>query len=429
MAATAQTPKNLTDLAKEHDVDVALIELMMKSLGGTLETKPTILLAVPEAMVVDKLKTAKRPDSEEVLTPIEVGMLMHFLTQIRGAEPTNRPAPSVQPTNTELGPPKTKVSDVVDQMDEHQFIAPTEEERAKYRNNYKMVTGGLPAPKHTPTGHQLGGLASKLERGASPYVDFAIFNPHGARMAKIRKFTAQVWVRGQLETKHLTGPGSFEEWLDCWTLFRVTMICLLEASPQMLDDYANGIKELVTLFPSSWGLIWAADETMRSEQWGYMKEQLVDAKSWPETRPWDEVLARTTFGKGDVTTQHFWNLHVVIPATQTGGGVRVVQELEGTKHLPSTDGLFMGMNSSSSQPAGSSTTDRQKVSSGTRRAGRRRPPAASAAPQGTGGYYAKGGLPPQGVVYGKGKNQSKGKGKGNKGKDKGAKGAKNNEGH
>ena len=433
-AAAAAVPVTVGEYAKLFNFNEALITKVMSDLGGTLDTPAAVVLAIPVATLDAQLPKVKQPDNDEPLTPIQQGMIVHFISQIKKkvaeddsqTRAVSKPGEAVQ-SMTDVGV-KLKISDVVDQMDENVFIEPTDTERAAYRNNYKTVTGGTPPLKHTPTGAQLGALLHKLTRGSPPYVDFAIFNPYGSRMSKIRKFTAQVWIRNQLETKHLHGPGSFDDWLDCWNLFRVAMVSLLAASPQVLDDYANGIRELVTLYPSSWGLIWAADETMRSEQWAVLKEELVDAKTWPADRPWDEVLARTTFGKGDPARLHFWNLHVVYPATHTGGGLRTVQALEGTKYIPTVDGLFSGLGSSSSGGHAASTGAPSDQSRGGMKRrntpNNRRARGGSGAPQNQNAVHvgdsvdyrnAKGGD----GKGGKGKYHVKGKGKGNKGKDHG----------
>ena len=436
-AAAAAVLVTVGEYAKTLNFNEALLTKVMSDLGGNLDTPADIVMAIPAATLEAQLPRIKQPDGDDPLTPIQQGMVAHFLGQIKKKIDEDNGPPKDAMLDQNAGKTlidsgvKIKISDVVDQMDENTFMEPTDTERATYRANYKTVTGGTPPLKHTPTGAQLGALLHKLTRGSSPYVDFAIFNPYGSRMSKIRKFTAQVWIRNQLETKHLHGPGSFDDWLDCWNLFRVSMVSLLAASPQVLGDYAGGIKELITLYPSSWGLIWAADETMRSEQWAQLKEELVDAKSWPADRPWDEVIGRTTFGKGDPARLHFWNLHVVYPATQTGGGLRTVQALEGTKYIPSVDGLFTGVGSSSSAAAsstpGGQSQEQQRGGKKRRNNTNRRAGRGPVGGSNGGTQYQSTTHVGDNVDYrnfngggdgksGKGKNGGKGKGKSNKGK-------------
>ena len=81
------------------------------------------------------------------------------------------------------------------------------------------------------------------------------------------RFTAQVFVHGELVTRQLRGPGSYSGWRASWGVFRAAMIMVNGASPSTLDRYARGIEELVALFPHAWGIVSLADETTRAERW------------------------------------------------------------------------------------------------------------------------------------------------------------------
>ena len=120
------------------------------------------------------------------------------------------------------------------------------------------------------------------------------------------------------------------------------MVSLKAAAPQTLDDYNRGIEQLTTLYPHAWGLIFCADELMRSEMWDKIREELEDEEEWPETVPWNKVIQMSTYGRGDAERQHWWFTHVVAPATQGGGGKSTVAVLEGSSNLPAEDGLFGG---------------------------------------------------------------------------------------
>ena len=45
------------------------------------------------------------------------------------------------------------------------------------------------------------------------------------------------------------------------------MITLGAASVSTLDHYKNGIKDLATYYPDAWGVVFQADNVMRSEHW------------------------------------------------------------------------------------------------------------------------------------------------------------------
>ena len=184
-------------------------------------------------------------------------------------------------------------------------------------------------------------------------MDFAVFAPHGKRFAKIRKFDAQVFVNNQLQQRVMRGPSNYASWVDSWNVFRTAMLSLNEASPQVLDDYQRGICSLVQIHPEAWGLIFAADEIMRSEIWDDMRDELVTDGRWPDSHPWNLVIKLSTFGSGDTKRSHWWYLHVLAPAQR--GGKELLKSLEGTSLVPSPDGLFGGTVSTSVSPSATST--------------------------------------------------------------------------
>ena len=273
------------------------------------------------------------------------------------------------------------------------------------------MTGGAPPEQAEASPDQIAALRSKMEAGGAPYADFAVFVAHGARFAKLRKFDAQVFVNNVLQQRVLRGPSNFQSWMDSWRVFRTAMLSLKEASPQTLDDYAHGIQTLVNIHPSAddWGLIYAADEVMRHEVWGKIKDEMVLDGEWPEVCPWNEVIKRSVYGSGDTKRMHWWFLHVLAPSQH--GGKALVRSVEGTSLIPSPDGLF-GNTAVQSRSVGASSGEVNVGEKGGRKRltrTERRQKALSSMWQdssfasGSGGYQAD---------KGKGKNFSKGNGKG-----------------
>ena len=81
------------------------------------------------------------------------------------------------------------------------------------------------------------------------------------------------------------------------------MIMLCAASPGALDDYARGIKYLVTFFPHAWANIATADEKMRWEHWSRMRETFTACSPAPlngavydHRTPWDFIIGASAFG-------------------------------------------------------------------------------------------------------------------------------------
>ena len=207
---------------------------------------------------------------------------------------------------------KRKISEVLDQIDDTAYVPLAPAVVAQMREFHRAVTGGDPPEHERPSAEQLSALAHRINSGKAPYVDFAVFGPYGRRQAKLLKFTAQVFVHGELVTRQLRGPGAHQGWRASWGVFRSAMIMLNAASPAALDRYARGIEELVTLYPQAWGVISVADETMRSERWDIMME------STPVDYKWEDVIRDSAFGF-DTTTAHWWYMHVLGPLA---GGAR-----------------------------------------------------------------------------------------------------------
>merc|ERR1712086_891402 len=245
-----------------------------------------------------------------------------------------RPASASVPVSVPSAPApvaaadRLKMSTVLDQHDDTSFEVLTDKKRAELRQNHQTMCGG-PAPDGArPSSEQLGAMLSRLGKGKSPYADFSVFQPHGGRLAMHHKFDAQIFVGGELTTRHLKGPINFAAWKACWAVFRATMISLVEISPATLDAYERGIGQLVTLFPQHWGIIFCGDALTRSERWNEIAEGLKDSGSWPEDRPWDMVMKLTTYGgeESTIAQQHWWSHRVVFFHRPCGFGPTAAQQ-------------------------------------------------------------------------------------------------------
>ena len=144
---------------------------------------------------------------------------------------------------------------VLDQSDDGTFQPLSLEDRAMYRSNHRVITGGDPPEGREPSPDQLAALVTKLSRDEAPYVDFAVFTPHGRRQYRLHKFNAEVFVDGQLVKRELKGPMDFRSWKACWSTFRAAMISIRAATPATLDAYERGMEELHHLAPNHWGIL------------------------------------------------------------------------------------------------------------------------------------------------------------------------------
>ena len=441
-AAETAKEKTLVDIAKDVKLKEEYLDLLLNELGLEKD-EPLDVVALAPSQGADELIGKMKKDGDPVSLG-EQGRMRAFLRRVRETDAKKTEVPDEKEKKPDepaeevplVKPPagdKRKKSDVLDQMDDGLYEQLDPDAKRQMRSRHREVTGGNPMALSRPTTQQLAALKSRLEAGDAPYTDFAVFGPYGNRLSKIRKFEAQVFVDGELKTRILRGPSNFESWSACWSVFRAAMIMLDKASPQVLDDYHEGIRQLSSLFPSAWGIVFTADEIMRSEQWDIIQETLVDDGADDQTYPWNKVIAASAFGRSSGDIRHWWDTHVVFPVQSSGaGGARVkVAEIEGSENLPTEDGRFGWVPGKNRGGGGS----------------RRSKPKSGARPSGGGpcvawnnGGCVKFGKCPMGDKHscsvcggshpavrcwqaagkGKGKNAEKGKssGKGKKGKDK-----------
>ncbi|CAK0871843.1 unnamed protein product [Prorocentrum cordatum] len=163
------------------------------------------------------------------------------------------------------------------------------------RDRHAQVTGGPPPANARPSAEQLSGLAARLRGKATPCVDFGAFGPYGRRQTKARKFEAQTFVDGRLETRVLTGPSNFEAWRSAWQVFRSCVISLGAAPPAALDAHEEGIRQLSVMRPSHWGVILRADDTVWSEKWDELLEEHLAGDPEGE-QAWTQVLEASACG-------------------------------------------------------------------------------------------------------------------------------------
>ena len=376
----------LVDLATE----VGLKPEMADVLWLTLEVDPEtdlVNLAACDPHIVDKALESFRSSLN-----VGVGTMGRVARLIKRArelcEPPSAP-PSATPPTAPVPDVTSEVtrclfSEVLNQTDAGTFVLIDEATRKEFRARHRHVTGGDPPPGRAPNDEQLSALAHKLARGQAPYADFAVFVPFGKRIAKYHKFTAQVFVGGKLSLEALRGPSDFDSWRASWALFRACMISLDACTPATLDEYERGIASLVRLFPTRWGVIFTAEESMRNEQWKLAADLLQDEGVLPTVRPWEFVIQYTTYG-GRLSGKDYdrwWSEHVVLPLQTLGANAvtRYLQDLDGTRYMPMPEGMVdTGSSSSNSKganaapPAQAPASKRQKRGWNTPASGKGKP--------------------------------------------------------
>ena len=336
----------LASLALEGGVPEEVAAALWLNLDVDPLTDLEIAAAIPEDLVKEAFTTIR---AELDFAPSVVGRLTILFTKIRArcapagsstdglARP--KPAPMVRPVR------RGNISAVLDQGDPEQYEHLDVAKQASLADQFYTTTGG-PFPRDLePTPEQLGALLAKLAKDDAPYADFAVFCPYGRRLARHRLFEAQVYVDGELRTKKFVGPVDFKAWEACWSLFSNAMIAVRAASPATLAAYKRGMQDLIEQYPGDnyWGVIYGADETLRSEVWARIAQNLRYEGQWPEEFCWDYVIQVSTYG-GAVSTpemSHWWKMHVEAPCRLAGtAAIKFVQELEGTNLFPTPKGYL-----------------------------------------------------------------------------------------
>ena len=211
---------------------------------------------------------------------------------------------------------KIRLSTVLDQGDDteirplgHKMLQDlTERWKAKHND------GEDPDEEVEATLEQVSALAYRVKSGATPFVDFGVWRPHGAKFGRILKFGA--WFQnpdGSFVRKELSGADSFEEWLRSWRVFVYTFELLDLGTSTRMNRYLEEVRRLASDYPGHWWIIACADLKMRSEGLERIRRKLVrehlDLKraglpsDYDPLRPWD-IVFREAARDADFWTKH-----------------------------------------------------------------------------------------------------------------------------
>ena len=87
-------------------------------------------------------------------------------------------------------------------------------------------SGKKPNEDEEPTVDQLSGIRFLLDNDEPPFVDFAVFKPHGHRHAKKQKFAGTVFnPQGELVHIEIAGPPTFQQFKASLLVLQNSLIC------------------------------------------------------------------------------------------------------------------------------------------------------------------------------------------------------------
>ena len=118
------------------------------------------------------------------------------------------------------------------------------------------------------TREQLSAVHYLLEVKDIPYLDFAIWGPHGHRTARKLRLIGQVFdSNGTLRTIEIAGPPNLEVWLDCYAVMTTAFLMLDIMDLGTLSNYGKLIQDFYHRYgPNTWLLLYQAETRFRQEQ-------------------------------------------------------------------------------------------------------------------------------------------------------------------
>ena len=114
---------------------------------------------------------------------------------------------------------------------------------------------------------QLSAVQYLIESKDIPYLDFAIWGPHGHRTARKLRLIGQIFdSNGTLRTVEIAGPPNLEVWLDCFAVMVTAFLMLNIMDLGTLSNYAKMITDFHARYgPVTWLLLYQADTRFRQE--------------------------------------------------------------------------------------------------------------------------------------------------------------------
>ena len=219
-----------------------------------------------------------------------------------------------------IGQRKLKMAAIVDQTLDAEVVPMSSADVRVLFAAYKAKRGDMPHADIEPTGDQVAAVQQLLAADAPPYADFAVFGPHGRRLAAKLSFSAFTYTPdGSWQRRELPGPPGIEPWWLAWRVLKTALLLLDAADVEHLDNYGEYIRALHSRYGNTaWFIIYTADVRMRSEHFEHLRrnaeaehaELLSQGRASPHdpARPWNYVF------KLAVTDKIWWDENCRDPA-------------------------------------------------------------------------------------------------------------------
>ena len=180
------------------------------------------------------------------------------------------PHPLASPPAPSTGLRKVKLSHILAQADDTECEIGPESLMAQGRGRYEATYGASrkPPADSDVTLEQLSAVDYLMKAGVVPYVDFAIWGPHGHRMTRKLRLSGQVLDAGAtFRYVEVAGPPNIEVWEQSYNVMSTAFIMLNLLDLGTLEQYRRKIIAYHTRYgPSCWLLLYQADTRFRNEE-------------------------------------------------------------------------------------------------------------------------------------------------------------------
>jgi hypothetical protein len=226
---------------------------------------------------ISEVPVAGQPPVERPPTLMENGQALYVARiarlklGIEGKPPaTGTALPALPSPSASATTRKIKMSQILSQLDETEIELVSSVEQLKYFARYETLfgKGQRPRPEQEPSIEQLSGLKSLLDASQCPYADYAIFQPHAARIMKRIRFSGLVLNKaGALTQAEIFGPPDLDSWRSCHDVWANSMVMLDAIDLGALQAYKSRIEMLHIRYGEAkvWPLLYQADTRARLE--------------------------------------------------------------------------------------------------------------------------------------------------------------------
>jgi len=186
----------------------------------------------------------------------------------------------------------------------------------KYRERFQTLNGDSPLQKVEVTDAQLSALDFRVKVGQTPYADFGVWGPYGARLERRLKFTHHMMgPDGMWKTVEIPGADSLDTWRRCWAVYRTAAIMVGVAHPATIDRHEQLFIDRCERYPRAWHICARADIRRRMEWWTEEHRRHVGfhiahpaLSAYDPGMPWNSVI------KASSSDVEFWEKELQEPA-------------------------------------------------------------------------------------------------------------------